>query len=178
MAYSALTTGEITEAEATKQQIFQKIKDNFEDHESRLFTIEKGLFERSGFANDDTQSTTYVDIANVATTITKGTRGVLILLESEDQVVANEIALENTSTSLKTARGLFRLRRDSTDLAYFDLRADNAANAAFIFNIPAPSYKYFDHVAAGTYTYRLAFRVTVGTSKIYCENIQMRVVQL
>lgn len=43
MAYSAITTAEVTAGKATKQEVGVKIKDNFTDHETRIVTLETSL---------------------------------------------------------------------------------------------------------------------------------------
>lgn len=40
MAFIALSTAEIQSGKATKQELFQKTKDNFDDHESRISDLE------------------------------------------------------------------------------------------------------------------------------------------
>lgn len=40
MAFSALTLAQIAAKEATKQELFTKIKDNFDNHESRITSLE------------------------------------------------------------------------------------------------------------------------------------------
>lgn len=40
MAFSAITTAQIQVGEPTKKEIFQKTKDNFDDHETRILDLE------------------------------------------------------------------------------------------------------------------------------------------
>jgi hypothetical protein len=40
MSFTALNSSEIAASKPTKQELFQKIKDNFDDHESRITTVE------------------------------------------------------------------------------------------------------------------------------------------
>lgn len=40
MAFSAITTAQIQIGEPTKKEIFQKTKDNFDDHETRILDLE------------------------------------------------------------------------------------------------------------------------------------------
>lgn len=46
MSYTAITTSEITTGEPTTNTTATKIKDNFDDHETRLVTLEVGHFEK------------------------------------------------------------------------------------------------------------------------------------
>lgn len=43
MSFTALNTPEIAAAEPVKQELFQKVKDNFDDHESRLGSVETAV---------------------------------------------------------------------------------------------------------------------------------------
>lgn len=42
MAFSAITTAQIQVGEPTKKELFQKTKDNFDDHETRILDLEGG----------------------------------------------------------------------------------------------------------------------------------------
>lgn len=43
MAFSALTTAQIAASEPVKQELWTKVKDNFDDHETRVTTLEGSL---------------------------------------------------------------------------------------------------------------------------------------
>lgn len=43
MAFSAITSGAITAGQPTTQELFTKIKDNFDNHESRLLDVESAV---------------------------------------------------------------------------------------------------------------------------------------
>jgi hypothetical protein len=43
MAFSTITTAQISTGEPTAQELFGKVKDNFDDHETRLGTLEGSL---------------------------------------------------------------------------------------------------------------------------------------
>lgn len=46
MAYSAFTSVEIEVGKSTKKELFQKVKDNFDDHESRIAAVEQTAIQQ------------------------------------------------------------------------------------------------------------------------------------
>lgn len=52
MAYVALTTAQTQPGEATKTELFTKIKDNFDDHESRITVVENANVEQQPLVSD------------------------------------------------------------------------------------------------------------------------------
>lgn len=164
MAFTAITAGEITEGEATKAQIFTKLRDNFQSHEDRLFTLEEGIVKPSSNTGvSNTQSITYVAIASLSITLTSTARGVLLLLDTIEQVQRKSLGIEGVN-SINNARGLIRLQRGTTDLCYFDYRIQNSGNSVWLTSIPASALKFVDHPGAGSFTYNWAYRVTDATN--------------
>lgn len=174
MAYSPLPTSQIGSGKPTQQPLFQNIKDNFDDHETRVGLLEAGNFTvGANVSVVAITSTSFSDFTGLSSTITTHGRPVLILLEARDVNTGGDLLLQNTNAAQLTAKAFIRLRRSGSDVAIWQIQRDIEANAVFDTVIAPSVIAHLEHPVAGTYTYQLAGRCNAANMSISVENVRL-----
>jgi hypothetical protein len=99
MSYTAITTGEIASGEPVKADTQTKIKDNFEDHESRIQTIETGAgttyppmtFRINGPYGLYSSGSPFTDITRTTTNFNITITGVRVLIDTAGSSGTTEV---------------------------------------------------------------------------------------
>lgn len=179
MAYSALTTSEVGSGKPVTNGLLTKVKNNFDDHETRISQMEGENFGlSSNVGGVSTSSTSYVDATGLSQTITTNGGPVAIIVEPTSNTGGGDILLQNLSASRATSKGFIKFVRGSTDIAIFRLRRDIEANATFDTVLPPTMLFHVDHPAAGTYTYKVQFKADTANDSIGFENSKFLVEEL
>jgi hypothetical protein len=130
---------------------------------------ERGVAISSSSGSFDTSSTSYIDVTNLSVTITTTGRPVKIFLQSGSSVSTARIGTSASSTACSSE---FKIVRDSTDIAEYQIRALAGGATSVASDTPPGSIVFVDTPAAGTYTYKLQARSpssSTNTAVYHCK---------
>lgn len=117
-----------------------------------------GVAIASSSGNALTTSTSFVTVSNQSISLTTSGRPVKILCISDGGTATSYVGA--TRVASEPSYGIFQILRGTTTIGHFEVRI--AGGSAQTIAVPASSVAHLDIVAAGTYTYKLQYRL--GTS--------------
>jgi len=162
MAFKVINTTEISEAEPLKQELWTKVKNNFDDHESSIDDIEQAL----------ASNTTFVKSSLTSMSIPASGRNSLITLPSisstDDSVIEILLTTGTITNFANSAPGTsvslnFEILRDAADISesgigifQYEMSRFQAYPPNNSITIPASIIRCYDIApGAGAHTYQL-----------------------
>lgn len=123
-------------------------------------------------ASATTTSGTYTDVLNLSVTIATSGRPIMVFLQSDGtSAVESHVGWSRTSAGAGanvTGGAIFKILRDATDIAFFQIGGVAVANSSgsYFTDAPAGCINHLDTPTAGTYTYKLQYKATGGGAAV------------
>ncbi len=125
-----------------------------------------------------TTSTSYVDVTNLAVTITTTGRPVIIMVQGDGGVSNSYFMTDIYNDGCSSAGSYFKLLKDATTIAelFYGFEGENGAFIADTYHAYLPSIHHLDTPTAGTYTYKLQVKCVSSGNPIQTSVIRCRLI--